>query len=95
MSEGAVHTEVKAALQAKSEAYLTLRRYYRDVFGTPEGALVLADLRRFCRADKTTHVVDDPYGRASANLEGRKTTIMYVEAMRSDKDDLMRALIDP
>ena len=76
------------------EHYLTLRRAFRAVFSSPDGRLVLAEVRRFCRADKTTHVIDDPSGRNSANLEGRKMAAMYVEAMRSESDDLIRALLD-
>jgi hypothetical protein len=69
-----------------------LRAQYRLVFSTDVGKLVLKDLRRFCRADKSTHLPDDPTGRNSANLEGRRAPVLYIEAMRSETDDLLRAL---
>jgi len=72
-----------------------LRAQYRLVFSTDVGKLVLKDLRRFCRADKGTHLPNDPAGRNSANLEGRRGAVLYIEAMRSESDDLLRELNNP
>lgn len=43
-------------------------------------ALVLADLERFCHAgrEQTTHVHDDPTGRDSAQLEGRRQVYLRI-----------------
>jgi hypothetical protein len=35
-----------------------------------DGERVLADLKKFCRGDRSTHIPNDPY--SSANLEGRR-----------------------
>lgn len=53
---------------------------YRSVFKgengnlTADGEAVLADLKKFCRADRSTHVVGDPY--ASALAEGRREVFL-------------------
>jgi hypothetical protein len=76
------------------QAYRTLRRAFRNVFASPEGQLVVAELRRFCRADKTTHAENDPGGRNSASQEGRRQVALYVEAMRSESDVLLEAFLE-
>jgi hypothetical protein len=53
---------------------------YRSLFKGENGRLtndaetVLADLKKFCRADRSTHVVGDPY--ASALAEGRREVFL-------------------
>jgi hypothetical protein len=53
---------------------------YRSLFKGDNGKLnadaetVLADLKKFCRADRSTHVVGDPY--ASALAEGRREVFL-------------------
>lgn len=79
----------------QEQAYRALRDAFRNVFMSREGQVVLADLRRMCRVFKTTHLADDPGGRNSANLEGRRQVMLYIEAMRSESDDLMRVLLEP
>ena len=79
----------------RTQVINAIRAQYRLVFSTDVGRLVLADIRRFCRADKGTHLPDDPAGRNSANLEGRRSAALYIEAMRSESDDLLRALNEP
>lgn len=81
--------------EPSAEELAALRAQYRLVFSTDAGRLVLKDLRRFCRADKSTHVPNDATGRGSANLEGRRSAVLYVEAMRSESDELLRALNEP
>jgi hypothetical protein len=50
-------------------------RAYKDLFFangemTESGKRVLADLKKFCRADRSTHIPGDPY--SSAVAEGRR-----------------------
>lgn len=51
-------------------------RAYKRVFfpangsTTPDTERILADLKKFCRGDRSTHIPGDPY--SSANLEGRR-----------------------
>lgn len=72
-----------------------LRAAYKDLFNSPVGARVLKDLHRFCRTYKTTFVVDDPHGRSSASLEGRRQVATYIEVMRAESDELLREFQKP
>lgn len=58
----------------------------------PDAADVLADLKRFCRADGTsTFMSDDPYGRKQALLEGRREVFERILAyINANDDDLYR-----
>ncbi len=50
---------------------------YKRTFGGQPADEVLADLRRFCHADTTTHVVGDTHG--SAQLEGRRQVWLRIQ----------------
>lgn len=58
------------------------RRAYRAAFEGPEGEQVLRDLARFCHAapGKTTFVLDDPSGRASAYKQGARDVFGRIQA---------------
>jgi len=58
-------------LKRKSQAY-------QQTFSSPHAQKVLADLRKFCFADKTTFVPNDPY--ASAFSEGRREVFLRINA---------------
>lgn len=64
------------------------RRAYRAVFRDPvHGAVVLADLARFCHAIKTTHVPGDTHG--TAQLEGRRQVWLRLqETLRLSDEQL-------
>jgi len=51
---------------------------YKQTFSSPHAQRVLADLRRFCMADKTTFVPNDP--QASALGEGRREVWLRIQA---------------
>ncbi|MBS3809966.1 MAG: hypothetical protein KGY38_07435 [Desulfobacterales bacterium] len=60
---------------------------FRNCFGTESGEKVLADLRRFCRMDSTTHVKGDTNGRESAFLEGQRNVFLYIEACMNENQE--------
>lgn len=72
---------------------LALRGYFRDVFSTTEGQTVLDELRRLARAGRSTFIIDDPGGRVSSHLEGRRWLLLYIEAMRDESDDPLARLL--
>jgi len=72
-----------------------LRGYFNGVFSTPEGETVLDELRRIGRAGRSTFTIDDPGGRVSAHLEGRRWMLLYIEAMRDVSDDALARLLAP
>lgn len=64
---------------------------YRHVFAGQRSQPVVADLARFCHAQTTTHVIDDPYG--SAQLEGRRQVWLRIQGhlrLTDDQIDNMR-----
>jgi len=62
---------------------------YVRTFAGQDGAIVLADLARFCHAQKTTHIPGDPYG--SAQLEGRRQVLLRIVETTGMSDAEMRA----
>lgn len=71
------------------------RLAYQDAFLGPDkkphaaGEAVLADLKKFCRGDgRSTFVRNDPYGRESALLEGRREVwnriLLYLNLTEED-----------
>jgi hypothetical protein len=52
------------------------RRAYARAFAGQDGKVVLADLARFCHAQRTTFVPGDPNG--SAQLEGRRQVFIRI-----------------
>lgn len=60
-------------LRKRFNAYRSLFKGEGDRLSSDAEA-VLADLKKFCRADRSTHVLGDPYG--SALLEGRREVFL-------------------
>jgi len=58
---------------------------YQHVFGSEEGANVLADLSRFCFENYTTFFGNSE--RMSAFTEGKRAVILYVRSVVSAKPD--------
>jgi len=58
-------------------AYNRLFRRKSDGLINTDGEVILADLKRFCRADESTHKAGDPY--ASALLEGRREVWLRIQ----------------
>lgn len=57
-------------------------RAYKSTFLGDDGKLhasserIIADLKKFCRADRSTHIPGDPY--STANLEGRREVFLRI-----------------
>jgi hypothetical protein len=58
-------------LAARTRAALTRKSDYRQVFGTPAGCRVLADLYRACGMNKQMHVPGDPFA-TTFNVGGHR-----------------------
>jgi hypothetical protein len=72
------------AARAKSLARVLRRRsFYRATFDTPTGAHVLADLQRFCRANRTSISFSPVSGlidsHAMAVAEGRREVWLWIQ----------------
>jgi len=59
-----------------TKMFLRRRNAYKNTFNNPEGKLVLADLRRFCRATLPTADVDNLH--TTFLLEGRREVWLRV-----------------
>lgn len=68
--------DLQRRIQAQVQRVLRRRSYYRATFSTPQGAQVLADLKRFCRATSSSVIVSPLSGvidtHAMAVNEGRR-----------------------
>lgn len=68
---------------------------YRSVFDTPEGRVVLADLKDFCRLERST-LVTNPITRqsdqvATNHAEGRREVLLRIMKLTSiSYDDILR-----
>ena len=71
---------------------LRRRNAYRAVFGGPQGKLVLADLRRFCRATATTFARGEP--ETQQHLEGRREVFLRIQAYLNLDDQALWALTE-
>jgi hypothetical protein len=65
-----------ALLDKVKELVFRRKRSYHAVFDNPEGARVLTDLARFCRAGSSTF---HPDSRVSATLEGRREVWLRIQ----------------
>jgi len=77
------------------ERILRRRSHYRAVFGTPSGAQVLADLKRFCRAHASSVIVSPQSGmidtHAMAVNEGRREVFLRIAShLHLNDADLLR-----
>jgi hypothetical protein len=84
--------DLKALTPQQRAEYV--RHCFRVALTTPEGQVVREELRRVGRHGKPTFVLDDPSGRRSAALEGRRWMTMYVEAMAASDDDALTTLLE-
>jgi hypothetical protein len=62
-----------------------LKVSYRKLFDSEEGKKVLKDLSRWCRLNERTFH-PDPY--ITANNEGARSVILYINQMRDDEQKL-------
>lgn len=65
---------------------------YRQVFRTPNGERVLADLAKFCRANRTTM---HPDSRAHALAEGRREVWLHIQQQLQLTEDELWELYRP
>lgn len=91
-----IAVRVRTALMSARSRVLTRRRdSYRAVFGMSERSLpqarVLADLARFCRAQRTCF---DSDARAHALLEGRREVWLRIQQMLNLTDDQVADLTE-
>lgn len=84
-------TQLARLALKRSGAY---KRLFLDNAGfKPDASVVLADLRRFCRADgRSTFTLDDPSGRTQALLEGRREVFERIMAYIHANDDQIHYL---
>lgn len=69
------------------------RKAYRNTFDNPEGRRVLADLRRFCRADRPTADVNNVY--TTYLLEGRREVWLRVMShLNLTEEDVIHLIED-
>lgn len=68
------------------------RKAYRNTFDNPEGRRVLADLRRFCRADRPTADVNNVH--TTYLLEGRREVWLRILAHLSLTEEDVVQLIE-
>lgn len=59
------------------------KRDYTQFEESSWGRRVLADLHKFCAADKSTFVGNDPNGRESARMEGRREVWLRIQSFLS------------
>lgn len=69
MAEVAIPTTVSDLLRRRKQAYL-------EVFNSPVGKALLADLAVFCRAHETTF---HPDARVAATLDGRREVWLRIQ----------------
>ena len=81
-----------SALSPAERAHV-VRRCFREALSTPEGLVVRAELRRVGRYGKPTFVIDDPGGRRSAALEGKRWMTTFIEAMCAPDDEALTELL--
>lgn len=72
---------------------LQRREAYRRVFQGPHADVVLADLKRFCRATAPTHTPGDPY--TTAFLEGRREVFNRIQSFVHMDDARLHNLKEP
>ena len=65
---------------------------YRKVFQSPDGKRVLADLRRFCRAD--TSCADVTNVHTTFLLEGRREVWLRIQAQLALTDEQITQLVE-
>lgn len=65
---------------------------YKKTFAGPEGKKVLADLRRFCRADVPTADVNNP--NVTYLLEGRREVWLRINSFLNMTDDDVYNLVE-
>lgn len=68
------------------------RAAYQQVFNNASGQLVLADLKRFCRATTPTANVNNPY--ATFLCEGRREVWLRIQAFLSLDEDAIAQLTE-
>lgn len=85
MLDGALEVareQIAASARAITRA-LRKRSFYRATFNSPAGEHVLADLQRFCRANRTTITVSQQSGmidtHAMAVAEGRREVWLRIQ----------------
>lgn len=61
-----------------------LRQAYQEVFGSPQGELVLSDLHNFCGADMDSFDID-PY--ITSNNEGKRRVWLHIKGKRDMTDE--------
>ena len=72
---------VKNFLRSRRQAYIT-------IFNGPDGEIILKDLARFCRANKSTFN-PDPY--LAARLDGRREVwLRIMDHVRLNEDQLYK-----
>jgi len=62
------------------------RQAIRDTFNSPNGKETMEWLKAFCRADESTFMRDDPYGRLSALAEGRREVFLMINKILTNSD---------
>lgn len=74
-------SEVDEARRAQQDRLIERAREYRRTFGgdSQPAQRVLDDLRVFCHASSTTFEIEDPGGRTSAMLEGRRQVWLRIQ----------------
>ena len=83
------------SIKAQMQRILRRRSHYRAVFRTPSGERVLADLKRFCRADSSSVMVSPQSGmidtHAMAVNEGRREVWLRIAThLHLNDADLLR-----
>lgn len=99
-SFGALFGERGRQLGRHVQRILRRRAYYRATFGTPQGAQVLADLKRFCRATSSSVIVSPVSGvidtHAMAVNEGRREVWLRIAThLHIDDAHLLNMKEDP
>jgi hypothetical protein len=83
---------IQELLDAIKRAIAGRRVAYRQVFRSPNGERVLADLARFCRANVTTM---HPDARAHALAEGRREVWLHIQEQLQLTEDELWTLYRP
>ena len=65
---------------------------YQGAFEGRAGAVVLADLARFCHANQTVHVSGDTHG--TAQLEGRRQVWLRIKGLLRLTEEEIDAIVD-
>ena len=68
------------------------RAAYNNIFNSPDGKKVLADLRRFCRA--TTPTADPNNPNVTYLMEGRREVFLRIQAHLQLTDDDIFNLVE-